>query len=146
MTIRQNRFAAALRDLTDRSDITLHGLATASGVAASDLSRYRSGKIRVSRVSIARLAAVLPPADGAPLVIAYLQDEIPDGYEDYISITAALGRLAEPSATNLSRWQRALQWVAQQETNPSVSDWLIGTSELVRGLSQPAAETPQDQP
>lgn len=142
MNTRQNRFAAALRDLMDQPGQSLTAIAEAAGIQLSELSRYRSGKAIVSRKSIASIAAALPPEDGVPLVVAYLRDEIPQAYEQYIQVLATLSIISEPTEQTLTRWQRALKWVSAQETNPSIAEWLIGTSELIQGLPPTASPSP----
>lgn len=130
-----NRFAAALRDLSDRS--SLRRIADACGIAVSELSRFRSGHKRISRVSVARLAATLPPEDGLPLVIAFLRDEVPEDYERFIDVALNVPTIRVEESQNPTRWQRAVQWVASQESNPFISDWLIHTAELFQSECSP---------
>lgn len=137
MDNRPNRFAAALRSLTER--VTLSQLAKDSGVSTGDLSRFRKGQARVSRLALSRLAASLPQDDGVPLVVAYLLDERPEGYETLIQVIESTPRLRDDAPQPRTRWQRALEWVSSQENNPSIADWLIGTAELIQGIQPPAA-------
>ncbi len=67
-------FPTCLREIVDSLELSHTSFAARAGMTKSKLSRIMGGHITVSKATLDRLLAVIPPSDRRRLVIAYLQD------------------------------------------------------------------------
>lgn len=91
-------FGSALSDALTALGWKQLDLAAKCDIPASQINRYIRGTTKqIPLDSAARVIGVLPPAQHPPLLVAYLRDCVPKGYDQLVEIYAAAGDRAQES-------------------------------------------------
>lgn len=131
-------FQTALRKVADTH--SMKRLAEMCGLPRSNLTSYVTGRSRPSVEALAALAAVLPPEERGPLVLAHLLDECPAAArrDVILELSPNLEKngIAEPAVDygmpdmSLDALFSALRHLA--ETRPDVREWLTRSLEVIK--------------
>ena len=93
-------FSSALKEVLDQTILNQAELAKASGMSASQLSRYVSGHSAPTRPVVEGILRAVPPQYQTSVLIAFLRDSIPQEYFGLVDVLPA-GRSAETAPNQL---------------------------------------------
>jgi transcriptional regulator with XRE-family HTH domain len=110
------------------------------GVSQGQMSRYVNGENRPEPQVLEKLCAVFPKKDQTSLLLAYLEDDVPDSLKNLIAIEpkSAVPRVGEDSPVYRSRMPKRLREAydhlgAAALEHASIAKIIINTSDLQKG-------------
>lgn len=134
-------FANALKIVLERNNLSQTEFAAKTGVERSQLNRYCSGQFSPSLDILSKFCASVPTEDQARLVLAHIEDEIPEDYRSLVAITAPA---LEGGKTNLPKapLELPLEITGAFEylmklavSNPLLQDSILTTAKLAGYIS-----------
>jgi transcriptional regulator with XRE-family HTH domain len=144
-----SRFSVQLERFLVRQDLTQAELAKLCGVAAPTIGHYLSGGIEVSRKNLAKiLRGISAHDDQVHLLLAYLDDQIPQELRGAVSIVAAgEPMVSEAAATYADPFADALAGVhaATRESLEALVDRLKDDKDLCELVERTVAYIGDDE-
>lgn len=134
----RNRFALALRTYLETSRLRAVDLERAAALPNATITKLTGGN-RPSVERVAEILAAMPPAEAAQLLIAYLEDDIPEAWRAAVQILVTTGdstlhELPAERRDHISRVLDAIQRRARADLE--FAQWLTETAQLLQLVAE----------